>query len=141
MLLCSVGVDTRWSSDGDCLTMKPDGRLSRAMRREILQCLRETQQMVGAARLLGLGRQTLYNHVKVFGIVQSDWLGVQPQVESGPATESLLLKELSQLRARYSPDNGAVATPTVAEPREASWTAVASCRFSPEPKANYRDSS
>src|ERR1041385_2007380 len=121
MLLCSVGVDTGWSSEGDCLTMKADGRLGRAMRREILQCLREAQQMCGAARLLGLGRQTLYNHVNVFGIVQSDWLGVQPQVEciSVLAAESHLLKELSQLLARYSPGNGAVATPTVAEPREA----------------------
>src|ERR1051325_7580681 len=92
MLLCSVGVDTRWSSDGDCLTMKPDGRLSRAMRHEILQCLRATQQMVGAARLLGLGRQTLYNHVKVFGIVPSDWRGVQPEAEHAAA---LALKQAS----------------------------------------------
>src|ERR1041384_6840372 len=97
MLSCSVGVDTGWSSDGDCLTMKPDGRLGRAMRHEILPCLRETQQMVGAARLLGLGRQTLYNHVEAFGIVPSDWRAVQPQVECGPAAQQLLLKELSQL--------------------------------------------
>ena len=141
MLLCSVGVDTGWSSDGDCLTMKPDGRLGRAMRREILQCLRETQQMVGAARLLGLGRQTLYNHVEAFGIVPSDWRGVQPLVEYGPATLPQLLQELSQLLARYSLDNGAVATPPVAEPREASWTAAVPCRFSPELKADRRDSS
>ena len=121
--------------------MKPDGRLGRAMRHEILQCLRETQQMCGAARLLGLGRQTLYNHVQAFGIADSDWRGVQPLVEFGPATLPLLLQELSQLLARYSPDNGAVATPTVAEPREASWTAAVPCGFSPELKADRRDSS
>jgi hypothetical protein len=126
--------------------MKADGRLSQAVRSEILQCLRETQQMVGAARLLGLGRQTLYNHVKVFGIVQNDWRGVQPRVEcdSVLAAESLLLRELSQLLARYSPANGAVATPTSAEPREASWIAVASearHRFSPERKDESQDSS
>ena len=107
--------------------MKPDGRLGLAMRREILQCLRETQQMVGAARLLGLGRQTLYNHVKVFGIADTDWRGVQPLVECGsvPALESLLLKELSQLLARYSPANGAAPTAIGADIRKASWSAVA----------------
>jgi hypothetical protein len=82
--------------------MKADGRLGRAMRHEILQCLRETQQMCGAARLLGLGRQTLYNHVEAFGIDGSEWRGVQPLVEYGPATLPLLLQELSRLIARYS---------------------------------------
>jgi hypothetical protein len=111
MLSCSVGVDTGWSSDGDCLTMKPDGRLSRAMRHEILQCLRETQQMCGAARLLGLGRQTLYNHVEAFGIVPGEWRGVQPLVEYGPAMLPLLLQELSRLVARYSCAGTAMPTP------------------------------
>ena len=119
--------------------MKADGRLGRAMRREILQCLRETQQMCGAARLLGLGRQTLYNHVKSFGIVRSDWRGLAPEVVSGswPTTEPHLLKELSQLLARYSPANGAAHTAIGADIREASWSAVASRtrhRFSPERK-------
>jgi hypothetical protein len=95
------------------------------MRREILQCLRETKQMLGAARLLGLGRQTLYNHVKVFGIVQSDWRGVRPVVERpcAPTAESLLLKELSQFIARYSCAGGAVVTPSARDSAESERSA------------------
>jgi hypothetical protein len=123
--------------------MKAEGRLGRAMRHEILQCLRVTQQMCGAARLLDLGRQTLYNHVEAFGIVQSDWRGVPPLVESGPASQSLLLKELAQLIARYSPANGAAPTAIRSDNREASWTAVASearHRFCAEHEEESRDS-
>ncbi len=90
--------------------MKPDKRLGLAMRREILQCLRQTQQMDKASRLLGLGRQTLYNKVKALRIVRSDWRGVEPEAEfdSVAPTLPLLLKELADLLARYSSD-GAVA--------------------------------
>src|SRR5690242_14697123 len=64
--------------------MKLDGRLVQVMRREILQCLRETQQIDGGARLLGLGRQTPYNRVKALHIGPSDWRGLEPEMAAPP---------------------------------------------------------
>jgi hypothetical protein len=71
-------------SNDEGASMKLQGRLDSVVRRAIVQCLREEQKMEGAARLLGIGRQTLYNKIKRFRIVRSDWCGVEP--ESGCAS-------------------------------------------------------
>jgi len=46
-----------------------------------------------------VGRQTLYNKVKAFRIVRSDWRGVEPESEFWPVAPppTLLLKELASI--------------------------------------------
>jgi len=85
---------------------------------EILKCLREKQQIRAAARLLGIGRQTLYNKVKALGIGPRDWRGVSPVAVASAAVSDVspsagLLKELGDLLARYSAANSPAADPVV----------------------------
>src|SRR2546425_9944242 len=56
--------ERRGEREGTPGTEKVGGRLVFVIRREILQCFREKQQIHGATRVLGIGRETLYNKIK-----------------------------------------------------------------------------
>src|ERR1051325_10922416 len=92
------------------------GRLNAVIRRESAACLRERQQIDGAAQLLGISRPTLYKKVKLLRIAPDEWRGVSP-LESAASEDPAgtappgLLRELADLLARYSGECTGAAVP------------------------------